>query len=139
MRHRRAALLGLLLALGWGRAAGAAPVAEADPAVRRTAKPILENILAALAAADREAYVRDFGPALRGLVDEEHFARTVADLEARLGAHVSHRYLGFLNQRGMTVVLYKAAYDGTDDDVLIKLVLTRTAEDEVLVTGLWFQ
>ncbi len=36
------------------------------------------------------------------------------------------------------MVLWKGAFDGTPDDILIKLVLFRR-QDKVQVVGLWFQ
>ena len=127
------AALGLLAGV-----AGAEPISEREQDVVALADPILDNILQALKAGDHAKYQRDFGPIMRAAATAKAFGRTRDVLVGQLGGYRSRAYLGLLRKGGMTVVLYKAAFDKTRDDTLIKLVLVRR-DGKVVVTGLWFQ
>jgi hypothetical protein len=61
-----------------------------------------------------------------------------ANIMKKLGKYQSRTYLGFLQKGNFTVVLWRGRFSASDDDVLIKLVLSKRG-DKVLVTGLWFQ
>jgi hypothetical protein len=55
-----------------------------------------------------------------------------------MGKYKDKKYLGFLDRQAQTMVLWKGAFEGTPDDVLIKLVIFRQ-QNKVQVVGLWFQ
>ncbi len=109
-----------------------------DAEIEKTANPILDNILKGMAEADFEAYSRDFDETMLRAVDEERFRKSLAVTKSLFGRYQSRTYLGFYNKRKATVVLWKGRFDGTDDDVLIKLVLSNKG-DKIEVGGLWFQ
>ena len=129
--------LGLLLAL-FPCLASAEPLAGSDAEIRETADPILDNILEGIAGADHAAYVRDFDATMRKASGEKAFARVVKMTEAALGEYESREYLGYLERGGMTLLLWKARFSESDDDVLVKLVLNRE-EERTEVSGLWMQ
>ncbi len=128
------ALVGLLLAVP----ASAAPVGQDDRQVKAVAGPILDNLLAGFSQGDYAQYSRDFDGTLKAAISEQKFQRVREELLEKLGKIQSKKYLGFLDQRPNTVVLWKATFDGTQSDVLIKLALVKQ-QDKVMVAGLWFQ
>ena len=119
-------------------AAWAAPVGTDDRQVKAVAEPILNNLLAAFKDGNYAQYSRDFDEAMREAIPEKKFQQVRDNLTEKLGKFKSKKYLGFLNQQPHTIVLWKAAFDGTQNDILIKLVLSKR-QDKVAVAGLWFQ
>jgi len=69
---------------------------------------------------------------------KEAFLKSNKQIELLMGSYESRKYLGFLKKSDMTIVLWKGTFDNTQDDVLIKLVISKR-KDKYLVTGLWFQ
>jgi hypothetical protein len=109
-----------------------------DAKIEKTAAPILNNILKGMADEDFDAYVRDFDATMQRAVDKDGFHRSLKLTDTLFGQYKSRTYLGFYNKGKMTVVLWKGRFDGTDDDVLIKLVLSKKG-DKIEASGLWFQ
>ena len=118
--------------------AGAAFVVTDDRQVKAVAEPILDNLLAGFNEGNYAKYSRDFDDAMREAIPEQKFQQVRQDLLEKLGKYKSKKYLGFLNQQAYTIVLWKAAFDGTKSDVLIRMVLAKR-QDKVVVAGLWFQ
>jgi hypothetical protein len=106
--------------------------------VQAVAGPMVDNLLAGFNQGNYAQYSRDFDDTLREAIPEKKFQQVRADILKKLGKYKDKKYLGFLNQQAHTIVLWKGAFDGTPDDVLIKLVLSRR-QDKVQVVGLWFQ
>jgi hypothetical protein len=105
--------------------------------VRKITEPILDNILEGFSENDYQMYCRDFDDTLKEAVSEKKFIDTDSQIEHSIGNCVSREYLGFLNKGRMTVVLWKGRFDKAEDDVLIKLVVSKR-NGRYLVTGLWF-
>jgi hypothetical protein len=116
----------------------AAFVGTDDSQVKAVAEPILDNLLAGFNQGNYAQYSKDFDATLREAIPEKKFQQVREDILKKLGAFKSKKYLGFLNQQAYTVVLFKGAFAGTKDDVLIKLVLSKR-QNKVVVIGLWFQ
>ena len=128
-----------IFVLGLAGTSALADVVEgSDAQIKKTAGPILDNILKGMADEDFDAYVRDFDETMQKAVDRDGFRRSLKLTKALFGQYKSRTYLGFYNKGKMTVVLWKGKFDGTDDDVLIKLVLSENG-DKIRVGGLWFQ
>ncbi len=106
--------------------------------VRGIAGPILDNILEAFEQNDYAQYSRDFDNFLKESISEKKFGEMGLRLEGSLGKYQSREYLGFMMNGQMTVVLWKGRYELSEDDVLIKLIVSKRG-DKNLVTGLWFQ
>jgi hypothetical protein len=116
----------------------AAFVGTDDSQVKAVAEPILDNLLAGFNQGNYAQYSKDFDATLREAIPEKKFQQVREDILKKLGAFKSKKYLCFLNQQAYTVVLFKGAFAGTKDDVLIKLVLSKR-QNKVVVIGLWFQ
>ncbi|MFZ2087967.1 MAG: DUF3887 domain-containing protein [Desulfobaccales bacterium] len=137
MRKLLAGILGLSI-LFLAMPLTAAPVGTSDQEVKAVAEPILENLLAGFNQGNYAQYSKNFDETLREAIPEEKFQQVRRELMKKLGSFKSKNYLGFLNQQAHTVVLWKGAFTDTQDDVLLKLVLSKR-QDKVVVKGLWFQ
>lgn len=137
MRKLLAGILGLSI-LFLAMPLTAAPVGTSDQEVKAVADPILENLLAGFNQGNYAQYSKNFDETLREAIPEEKFQQVRRELMKKLGSFKSKNYLGFLNQQAHTVVLWKGAFTDTQDDVLLKLVLSKR-QDKVVVKGLWFQ
>lgn len=113
-------------------------IGKTDTGIQAVAEPILEGILSGLATGTYEKYVKDFDGTLKEMTPETSFAETSRQINGSIGKHQSRKYLGFLNKERMTIVLWKARFDNTNDDVLIKLIISEKNE-EYSVSGVWFQ
>ena len=126
-----------VLVLGLAPAHGE-PISGSDEQVRAIAEPILDNILEAFRTGDYQQYSRDLDDMVKETVTEAKFPSVRQQVLQQLGNYRSREYLGSLTKGKMTMVLWKGDFDGTTDDVLIKVVLSKRGSRH-LVTGLWFQ
>ena len=113
-------------------------IGETNEEVTMIAEPILDNILEAFELNDYLRYSRDFDATLKESVSEKKFVEVDRYFQDSLGDYQSREYLGFVVKGKMSVVLWKARYSNSEDDVMIKLVVSKRG-GECLVTGLWFQ
>jgi hypothetical protein len=118
--------------------AAAAVIAQNDAEVQAIAEPILDTVLTGFKDGNYSEYSRYFDGTLKDAVTEKKFLKVRADIMKKLGKYESRTYLGFLQKGNFTVVLWRGRFSATDEDVLIKLVLSKRG-DKVLVAGLWFQ
>ncbi|MBU4334227.1 MAG: DUF3887 domain-containing protein [Candidatus Omnitrophica bacterium] len=136
---RRLLLAGIVLAaLASPALIFAEVIGETNKDVSGIAEPILENILEAFKENDYAQYSKDFDDTLKESVSERKFIETDEYFQDSLGDYQSREYLGFVVKGRMSIVLWKARYAKSEDDVVVKLVLSKRG-DEYLVTGLWFQ
>lgn len=113
-------------------------VADNDQSVESIATPILDELLAGFSENDYAKYSKHFDQEMLNAIPEEKFKITREQILYDIGGYQSRKYLGYLNQNNMTIVLYKGKFSKSSGDVLIKLVLTRVG-DRYYVKGLWFQ
>ena len=137
MRKNAVSIL-VFLVLLVGLPAAAAFVGTDDGKIQAVADPILDNLLAGFNQSNYAQYAKDFEATLREAIPEKKFQQVREQLLKKLGAFKSKKYLGFLNQQAYTVVLWKGVFAGTQDNILIKMVLSKR-QDKVVVVGLWFQ
>ena len=113
-------------------------IGETDQEVQAIADPVLDNILVGFEQTQYEIYARDFDATLKEAVSERKFIETDQWVDNTLGSLESKEYLGFLSQANMTIILWKGKFAINENDVLIKLIMSKRGDDYV-VTGLWFQ
>lgn len=113
-------------------------VADNDGVVESIATPIMDEILAGFKENNYIKYSKYFDQEMLNAIPKEKFKITREQILYDIGNYQSKRYLGYLNQNNMTVILYKGKFDKFMGDVLIKIVLTREG-DLYYVKGLWFQ
>ena len=116
----------------------AEPIGQDDSVVQGIATPILNNILEGLKNNDYEKYTKDFDLTAKEAITQEAFKKAVDELKSEIGNYVEKKFMGFLNKGQMTLVIWKAKFDQTQDDILVRLVLSKR-EKQYLVTGLWFE
>lgn len=137
MKRLLGGVLCLVLLLG-GTGASGEVVGHTDKEVQRVAEPILDNLLAGFNEGDYQKYSRDFDATLKEAIPEAKFKAVRQDIFKKIGKYQAKSYLGALNQAPHSVALWKGRFSGTDNDVLIKLVLSKR-HDRTYVVGLWFQ
>jgi hypothetical protein len=118
--------------------AAAGVVGQNDQEVEAVAEPILETVLTGLNNGNYALYSKYFDDTLKDAITEKKFLQVRADILKKIGKYQSRTYLGFLKQANTSVALWKGRFSGADDEVLIKLVLSKRG-DKVKVLGLWFQ
>jgi hypothetical protein len=118
--------------------AAAAVIGQNDKDVQAIANPILDTVLTGLNDGNYSLYSRYFDGTLKDAITEKKFAQVRTNILKKLGKYESRTYLGFLQKGNFTVVLWRGRFSAADEDVLIKLVLSKRG-NKVLVTGLWFQ
>ena len=106
--------------------------------IQAIAENILDNILEGIQNSDYTKYSQDFAIFLKESITKEKFLETNTLIANKIGKFKSRQYLATLNQNGMKMVLWKGNFDKTDDDVLIKLYLSKQ-DDKYIVAGLWFK
>ena len=131
-------LLILPLILLWMTAAAADFIGKNNQEVRAIADPILSNLLAGFNEGNYAKYSRDFTPTLLEAISAKKFQQVREEILKKIGKYQSRQYLGFYQYNRTTVVLWKGRFSNTDNDVLIKLVVSKR-NDKNLVVGLWFQ
>jgi len=107
-------------------------IGNADEIIKDIANPILNNILDGIKTGNAEKYSKDFKASMR------MFMQKYDQVQAQIGNWKAYKYLGFLNRETETVVLWKGRFSKTDNDVLIKMVISKE-NGKYLVVGLWFQ
>ncbi|MBM4283917.1 MAG: DUF3887 domain-containing protein [Deltaproteobacteria bacterium] len=136
--HPLRKLLPLILVVTLVLPASGAVVGQNDQEVKAAADPILDRLLAGLQENDYQAYSQDFDDTLKEAVSEKKFQQVRTQIMNKLGKLQSRTFLGSLKQNNMSVVLYRATFERSENDVLIKMVVSKR-KDRILVTGLWFQ
>lgn len=111
---------------------------KTDKGVRLIAEPILDSILEGFTTDDYTKYSRDFDDTLKESISEKKFHEVDRQITDSIGNYQTREYLGFLQKGKMTVVLWRGRFDNSDDDVLIKLVVSKRG-NRYVVTSLWFQ
>ncbi len=139
MRFLQYFLVGAMLCLFMGvHPASADVIGTTDEQVKAIAEPVLNGILEGFKTDDYALYSKDFDGTLKDAIPEGEFVRVDGQIEDMFGNCESKKYLGFLRKGKMTAVLWKAKFAKTEDDVLIKLLMSKRG-DKYVVTGLWFQ
>lgn len=128
----------MMLLLFLALPAGADFVGKNDPEVQQVAGAVLDNLLAGYNKGNYAQYAKHFDDTLREAISEKKFLQVRQELMKKLGKFTEKEYLGFLNQKRYTAILWKAKFAATEDDILIKLVLSKRSERTVVV-GLFFQ
>jgi hypothetical protein len=118
--------------------AAAAVIGQTDKAVQTIANPILDAVLTGFNDGNYSLYSKYFDATLKDAIPEKKFLQVRHEIQKKLGKYQSRTYLGFLKKGNFTEILWKGRFSASDDDVLIRLVLSKRGK-KVEVTGLWFQ
>ncbi len=123
-----------LLALpGYG-----AVVGKTDEEVRPVVDAMLENVLSGFSNDNYLQYSKDFDITLRNTITSQRFQEIRRDVLKWVGSYLYREYLGFLNREANTIVFWKGVFDKTQDEILIKMVVSER-NGQYLITGLWYQ
>jgi len=107
--------------------------------VKAVAEPMLDNIMNGLSFDKYLTYTKDFDPELKVLGARTKFFQVSRYMQNSLGKYLSREYLGSLHKKqGIIVVLWKAVFSKSKDDILIKLIITKNNK-KYFVSGVWLQ
>lgn len=130
--------LAILIVLFLGMSPVAAAIGQTDKEVQAVAEPILDAVLTGLNDGNYALYAQYFDSTMKNAIPEKKFLKVREDIAKKMGKYQSRTYLGFLKKANLTLAIWKARFSGSDDDVLVRLVLSPHG-DKVEVAGLWFQ
>ncbi|MFH1063263.1 MAG: hypothetical protein V1747_10340 [Candidatus Omnitrophota bacterium] len=133
-----ALLFSLLGSMIYSADAQAATRNKTNQEMKDVADPIMDNILEGVNLDDYIAYSKDFDQALKVLGARTKFFQVSRYLKKTMGNYMYREYMGSLQKDNLVVVLWKATFDKSQEDVLIKLFLTKE-NNRYVVKGLRFQ
>ncbi|MDD5528772.1 MAG: hypothetical protein PHX21_01935 [bacterium] len=99
---------------------------------------LLNNVIDGMKTNDYAKYSRDFDATMKDALSEKTFAITNKQITELFGEYKNSEYLGSLNQKKTTMFLWKGVFSKSQDDILIKLVVSEI-DGKCLISGLWFQ
>lgn len=98
---------------------------------------ILNEIIEGIGEGDFKKYTRNLSPDMRKFQTRQVFLDLQTKLQKNLGKLQSLTYLGFYDQLGKRLALFKARFEKDKNDALITIVLSRDKK-ELKANGLWF-
>ncbi|MFH1115554.1 MAG: hypothetical protein V1792_16725 [Pseudomonadota bacterium] len=101
------------------------------------ATKMLNEIIEGISEGDYNKYTRNLSPEMRKFQTRQVFLELQKKLQKNLGKLQSLTYLGFYDQLGKRLGLFKARFEKDKDDALITIVL-EVQEKEPKAGGLWF-
>ena len=110
---------------------------DSEKDIKATAEKYLDNILTGIKENNYDKFSRDFDGDLRKSLTKQYLVTVRANMDQNLGNYVSRQYLGQLKKGERILILWKAIFDGTKNDVLIQLFLTKK-DSKYQVTGVLF-
>jgi hypothetical protein len=113
-------------------------VGQSDKEVQAIADPILDTVLTGLNEGNYGKFAKFFDETMKDAMPEKKFRQVRGEHLQKLGKYQSRTYLGFETKDNFTVALWKGRFSASDNDVMIKLVLSKRG-DKIQVAGLWFQ
>ena len=113
-------------------------IGKSDEEVQSIANPILDTFLEGMKVGDYAKYSMYFDDTLKEALPEKKFRVVREQIKSQMGDYQSREYLGFLNKGPMTIVLWKGIFDKIEDEMLIKVVLSKRG-NKYVITGVWFQ
>jgi len=110
---------------------------DSEKDIKATAEKYLDNILTGIKENNYDKFSRDFDGDLRKSLTKQYLVTVRANMDQNLGKYISRQYLGQLKKGARILILWKASFDGTKNDVLIQLFLTKK-DSKYQVTGVLF-
>ncbi len=101
------------------------------------ATKMLNEIIEGILEGDYNKYTRNLSPEMRKFQTRQVFLQLQQKLQKNLGKLQTLTYLGFYDQLGKRLGLFKAKFEKEKDDALITIVL-EVKDKEPKVSGLWF-
>ncbi|MEJ2716190.1 MAG: DUF3887 domain-containing protein [Deltaproteobacteria bacterium] len=132
-----AVLLGALLLLSAPGPRQAPVEEEQADRIMIEATGLLQGIIKGISDGDYKRYTSRFSPVMKKAQSREAFLDLQKKFQKKLGKFKSMEYLGYYEQYGEIITLFKARFTKAKGDVLIKLVFD-SKEGNPLVDGLWF-
>jgi len=110
---------------------------DGEKDIKATAEKYLDNILAGIKETNYDKYSQNFNGELKKSLTKEYLVTVKDNMAQNLGNYKSRQYLGLLRKGDRILILWKAVFDGTKNDVLIQLFLTKK-DNKYQVIGVLF-
>ncbi|RKY37428.1 MAG: hypothetical protein DRP78_01135 [Candidatus Omnitrophota bacterium] len=110
-------------------------IGNADTEVKNIAAPLLDSVILGLEKNSYSAYTQNFA---QNKISKQRFSEINKKIASWLGSYLNSEYLGFLNKGGNTLVFWKGTFEKTQDEILIKMKITKI-NDKNLIIGLEFE
>lgn len=114
-----------------------APTQGPGDVVQARAEEVFHSVIDGVSEGDFGLYRKYFAPVMKKAQPRDTFLQLQKTIQTKLGAFRSVQYLGYYEQYGNVITLFKARFAKEKSDVLVKLVLDAKSSD-ARVTGLWF-
>ena len=115
-----------------------AVIGSTNDEVKNVAEPILDNVMNGFTNDDYFQYSKDFDATLKETITSARFKEIRGDILKWIGSYLYREYLGFINREAITIVFWKGVFDKTEDEILIKMVVSER-NGKNFITGLWYQ
>ena len=113
-------------------------IGNTDEEVKTIADPVMDQILQAITDDDYIKYSENFDISLKSQIPSSKFIEKRRQIMDEFGAYLFREYIGYINKKDSTWVLWKGTFDKSQHDILINLVL-RNVNGKVLVEALYYQ
>ena len=115
-----------------------AVIGTTDDEVKKIAEPILDNVMKGFTKDNYVQYSKNFDVTLKETITSERFQEIRGDIIKWIGSYLYREYLGFINREAITIVFWKGVFDKTEDEILIKMVVSQR-NGKYFITGLSYQ
>lgn len=115
-------VMGMVLLGGFVQAGN---LGKNEHVIRVISERVADGIIEGLRTKEYGRYSYNFHPSLRDKIPPEHFKKSAADLKTRIGDYLYRDYMGYVTKGETTMVLWKARFSKSKDDLLIILTLSQ--------------
>lgn len=126
----------LLLIVLLCNAAFAAPISHSEREIKKLADPYIKAVVDSYNNTNYAKMARFFNDIMFDDFSSEKFKNIRDEIFPSNGRIKSAKFMGFITQQEMTVILYKGEFEKGQG--LIKLVLS-TGDKGIEISGLWFE
>ena len=94
--------------------------------VEDVGKKMIDSVLRGLSTGNYALYSRDFSEKNKKYFDEKVFDQAHEAVKERLGDYQGIKFIGFWKKGDYEILLWKARFLDTDDDILVQMYVEKT-------------
>ena len=98
-------------------------------------KLMIDSVIDGVSSNNYELYSRDFTEQNKKYFNINVFKQAAAAVKKELGEFESKIYVGFWIKGDYTILLWKARYTKTKDDILLEMYITKTKEGSYMIAA----
>jgi len=127
-------LMLVFMTLAAGCASSKTLEGEARDRILASAEPMTDNLLAAIAANDQAAFIRDMDETMTTAFSGEQFGSLVEMVNTKAGTYQSREVKSVVVDQGFNIITYELVFDKASS-VSMRLILTTS--EPYKISGLW--